>query len=292
MRGFLQAALAGTAAAATFDWADVTPQHDVEYQDCYDGFQCARLILPMDWKNETNNATVEIAITKLPAVVNGTDPTFGGPIFTNPGGPGGSGVAYIVQAGRILRGIFDIPDKKHYEIVSFDPRGIGHSTPSINCYPSGLLERSANGFELHGNGGLDTGLAAMQYGLALADAEAQRCETAHGDFLRYVGTPNVARDMVAMVDKLHEKRMKRNGQKAGQNSDEEEPSRLELRSAGNSASDDVPRLQYVGFSYGTILGNYFASLFPERIGRIILDGVCNTDDYANGDVCFISSVCI
>ena len=111
--------------AATFQWDDVVAKPDLEYHDCYGGFQCARLILPLDWRNESNEATVEIAITKLPAVVNDTDPSYGGPIFTNPGGPGGSGVDYILLAGQALRNIADIPGKRHYDIVSFDPRGIG-----------------------------------------------------------------------------------------------------------------------------------------------------------------------
>jgi pimeloyl-ACP methyl ester carboxylesterase len=76
--------------------------------------------------------------------------------------------------------------------------------------------------------------------------------------------------MVAMVDSIDElgKKEARRGQ------------RMELR----KRDQDVPRLQYYGFSYGTLLGNYFASLFPERIGRLVLDGVCNADDYATGAV--------
>jgi pimeloyl-ACP methyl ester carboxylesterase len=76
--------------------------------------------------------------------------------------------------------------------------------------------------------------------------------------------------MVAMVDSIDEleKKEARRGQ------------RMELR----KGDQDVPRLQYYGFSYGTLLGNYFASLFPERIGRLVLDGVCNADDYATGAV--------
>jgi pimeloyl-ACP methyl ester carboxylesterase len=288
---FLQIALAGSAAAATFQWDDVAPNHDLEYHDCYDGFQCARLILPIDWKNESNEATVEIAITKLRAVVNDTDPSYGGPIFTNPGGPGGSGVSYILLVGQALRNIVDIPGKRHYDIISFDPRGIGRSTPTINCYSTGLLERAASGLETHGNGPLDSSIAALQYGLALTDAESRRCAAANGDFLSYVGTSNVARDMVAMVDKIDEGWRKSLGESAQMKDGEEKQSRLELRSTiEDNRNHDVPRLQYIGFSYGTILGNYFASLFPERIGRIILDGVCNTDDYANGAVSHISQL--
>lgn len=48
--------------------------------------------------------------------------------------------------------------------------------------------------------------------------------------------------------------------------------------------DDVPWLQYLGFSYGTVLGNFSASLFPERISPIVLDGISNAVDYVTGAV--------
>ena len=77
---------------------------------------------------------------------------------------------------------------------------------------------------------------------------AQLCWEDHRDTGRFVGTPFVARDMMAIVDAL------------GQGD----------------------KLNYWGSSYGTILGQVVASMFPERIGRILLDANLNADDYLAG----------
>ncbi|OAA50384.1 Peptidase S33 tripeptidyl aminopeptidase-lik [Metarhizium rileyi] len=269
--------LATTTIAANpkFDWDSINPSTDLRYHDCFADFKCARLKLPLDWKNSTDPRTVSIAIVKLPAKVPDDDPTFGGSIFTNPGGPGGSGVDFVVGRGRYLRDYVDLPGKKHYEIISFDPRGIENSRPLANCFPGSALTRDAWMLETRGNGELDRGLATVSYGLALFDDYGRRCEKSNfdglngGDIFRYMGTPSVARDMVAMADSIDELRKK----------EARHDERDELK---RSDEEDVPRLQYIGFSYGTILGNYFASLFPERIGRVVLDGVCNAVDYATG----------
>lgn len=273
-------ALAGkTTGQLEFDWDSVTPTTDLQYHDCFSAFKCARLKLPLDWKNTTDPRTVSIAIVKLPAKVPDNDPTFGGPIFTNPGGPGGSGVSLVVGRGRYLQDYVDTPGKKHYEIISFDPRGIANSAPLANCYPGSSLARDGWMLERRGNGGLDQGLTTVSYALAMFDSFGKRCEKADaeglngGEIFKYMGTPSVARDMVAMVDSIAALRKKEAGG--------DERSELKKRE-----EEDVPRLQYIGFSYGTILGNYFSSLFPERIGRVILDGVCNADDYATGAVSF------
>ncbi|KAF5129745.1 putative hydrolase [Metarhizium anisopliae] len=279
----LSALATAGAAAPEFDWDSISPSTDLRYHDCYAAFKCARLKLPLDWKNSTDPRTVAIAVIKLPAKIPDHDPAFGGPIFTNPGGPGGSGVSFVVDNGHFLRDYVDSPGKKHYDIVSFDPRGTGNSRPLANCFPGAALARDAWKLETRGNGGLDKSLAAISYGLALYDGYGRRCEKADaeglngGEIFKYLGTPSVARDMVAMVDSIDELR-KTEAARDG-------PVELLKRNEG-----DVPRLQYMGFSYGTILGNYFASLFPGRIGRIVLDGVSNADDYATGPGWLTNSV--
>ncbi|PNY29548.1 Carboxylesterase A [Tolypocladium capitatum] len=264
-----------------FDWDSITPSRDLGYHDCYGGFRCARLVLPLDWQNATaDDRTVALAVIKLPAVVPASDPSFAGPILTNPGGPGGSGVAFIQSFGRRLRRIADKPGRRHYDIVSFDPRGVANSWPRADCFPGDLLTRDAVMLEARGHGALDSGKLSVPHALGLFAGFGRRCLEAEahglngGDIMGYMSTPSVARDMVEMIDKIEELR--------GRES-ESRGHRPELkRRSGDADDDDLVRLQYIGFSYGTILGNYFASMFPGRVGRIVLDGVSNASDYSTG----------
>ncbi|OAA60096.1 Peptidase S33 tripeptidyl aminopeptidase-lik [Cordyceps fumosorosea ARSEF 2679] len=282
------AALAGVATAADkFDWQSITPSHDLAYHDCYGSFRCARLLLPLDWLNPKPNETIALALIKSPAVVPVDDPTYGGPVLSNPGGPGGSGVDYLRGAAAKHHDVVDTPGRRHFEFVSFDPRGIGRTTPQINCYPDSRLAQAAASLEARGSGGVDTSPAALSYNLGLAAIRGDRCEEFNGELLKYVGTTSVARDMLAVVEKIdaYNKKQRKKGNATGEETTveaDEDDDRLELRDAADG-KHDLPRLQYMGFSYGTVLGNYFASMFPGRIGRLLLDGVCDIDDYATGD---------
>ena len=61
----------------------------------------------MDWQGTTaeRNRTVEIAVIKVEATVPVTDPTYGGAVVLNPGGPGGSGVDQVLNGGHHVRTI-------------------------------------------------------------------------------------------------------------------------------------------------------------------------------------------
>ncbi|PNP55367.1 hypothetical protein THARTR1_04509 [Trichoderma harzianum] len=288
-------AIAGVNASANvrFKWENIKPSDELEYHDCYGEYKCARLEVPLDWLNETDTRVATIAMIKLPAVVPDDDPAFGGPIFTNPGGPGGSGVDFMLRFGRYLQYTVDKPGRRHYEIVSFDPRGVGKTTPASDCFNGNLLARDAFLLETRGNGALIKGDSTIAYSLAMMDAFGQRCQEAE-DAMAFVGTPNVARDMVEMVDRIDELRKreavrKPTGYEAPDTYDSDMRGELKRRSAPKRKSAElhdepgnVPRLQYIGFSYGTVLGNYFASMFPGRVGRLVLDGVCNIQDYTTG----------
>lgn len=76
-----------------FNWSDITPSPTLKYHECYEDLQCARLELPLDYQDPKAAARVAIAIIRRPAKVPVTDVRYGGAIITNPGGPGGSGVA-------------------------------------------------------------------------------------------------------------------------------------------------------------------------------------------------------
>lgn len=298
MRNSIHAALVGLAGLAvtaatngepkTFDWKSIDPAKDLEYHDCYDEYKCARLILPLDYKNETDERTIALAVIKYQAVVSDDDPKFGGSIFLNPGGPGGSGVEFIQRQGKHIQSIVDKPDRRHYELVSFDPRGLANSWPRADCFFGDVISRDASSFEMRGNGRLDGGHGAVPYALAIQSGLSVRCKEAEesgingGAIMPYMSTPSVARDMVEMVDKIEELRARERASRHADGDDGEISNELRKRSGGHEG--DVARLQYWGFSYGTILGNYFASIFPGRVGRLILDGVSNAEDYSTGSV--------
>lgn len=285
--------LAGLAAASyapsKFDWASISPSKDLIYHDCFDDFKCARLIAPLDYKNDSDLRTVAIAMIKLPAVVSDDDRAFAGSVFTNPGGPGGAGVGFILRAGKGLRDVLDKPGLRHYEIVSFDPRGIGNSWPRASCFVHDTLRRDAISLELRGRGSLDgRGGTNVPYILAIQKAIGLRCQDVEangingGQIMAYMGTPNAARDMVHMVDKIAELRVRDAiYRKSGGDNAEDH---VELSPEMNKEDVDIPRLQYIGYSYGTVFGIYFASLFPGRVRRIALDGVVDVDDYSSGPV--------
>jgi pimeloyl-ACP methyl ester carboxylesterase len=96
----------------------------LEWSNCYDTFQCATLKVPIDYSNESLGQ-FDIAVVRY------RDPNQHdriGSLVINPGGPGVSGVDYALNAQYVVN-----PDVlERYDIVGFDPRGVGSSTP-ISC---------------------------------------------------------------------------------------------------------------------------------------------------------------
>lgn len=70
-----------------FPWEDLVASEKLEYTPCHDGFQCAKLRVPLDWLDTTDSRTAEIAIIKLPADIEGGEngEYWAGPILVNPG---------------------------------------------------------------------------------------------------------------------------------------------------------------------------------------------------------------
>ncbi|EFQ33826.1 hypothetical protein CGRA01v4_10714 [Colletotrichum graminicola] len=254
-----------------FNWTTITPSTKLEYHPCYEEFQCARLKVPLDWLDKKNEYTVALAIVKLPAKVPDHDPAFGGTIFTNPGGPGGSGVGLLLREGHLLQDTVD--GNKKYEILSWDPRGVQFTSPKADCYED-LIARDMDAIQRLAIGPLDASLDALRRQWARIQAYGKLCtqSAVNGSILPYASTASVVRDMVEMLDKIQELR---DDEVAAKFFEEEKAQRpMELRSA-----KELPRLQYWGFSYGSLLGNTFASMYPGRVQRIILDGIVDADDY-------------
>jgi pimeloyl-ACP methyl ester carboxylesterase len=119
--------LSGCAATTTATAPFPTASNDTStlvWETCKGNFQCATLKVPIDY---TDASLGEFDI----AVIRYRDPNQHdriGSLVINPGGPGVSGIEYALNAEYILN-----PDVlERYDIVGFDPRGIGQSTP-IHC---------------------------------------------------------------------------------------------------------------------------------------------------------------
>jgi pimeloyl-ACP methyl ester carboxylesterase len=104
-------------------------QQKVTWKGCDDGFTCMRYKVPLDWAKPAA-ATIEIAVNKLPAEGDKI-----GSMVVNPGGPGVSGMDYA----KVARQAFGQDLLRSYDIVGFDPRGVGASDP-VSCLPDSQLD--------------------------------------------------------------------------------------------------------------------------------------------------------
>ncbi|MGG2465023.1 alpha/beta hydrolase [Streptomyces sp. RGM 3693] len=132
-------------------------------------FQCARLEVPRDYRHP-ERGTLRVQLVRLPATGPGKRL---GSLVINPGGPGDSGVNYLMGNSDAFAHL-----GQRYDLVSFDPRGTGHTDP-ISCGTS---------YTPAGGSGA-AGLAANEKRINEA------CGRYSGALLPWVGTPDVARDM-------------------------------------------------------------------------------------------------
>lgn len=259
-----------------FKWSQAESSPKLVFHKCYDGiFECAKLLVPLDWSDLSNPNNVSIAIVRLPAVVDRADKSYGGAILVNPGGPGGSGTDILLSSGRSLQDLVD--GEKHFDVLSFDPRGMKYTTPNVACFHNDISRQSLEILGI-GVGGLDGSSDALNVKWAIDQGLGQLCAQsgyfADGSNIRqFVSTALVARDMVEMIDRLDE------NLKVELNNKNPLIFNEQQQELSESSDDNVPLLNYWGLSYGSFLGNTFASMFPERVGRVILDGVVDADDY-------------
>lgn len=267
-----------------FEWAYAAAKPHLDYHLCFDSFQCARLDLPMDYWNGTTDARISLAVIRKPAVVDVTDPRYGGAILLNPGGPGGSGVGLLLRAGDSIRAVVDSnsTDGKFFDLISFDPRGVGASTPNPHCFRDASYEESWN-LRVLEEGWMESSNAALGRLWSMAEAKGMNCDyrpkDGTQDVKKYVSTISAARDMLEIVE-AH-----------GQWREAEAMKLLKMKNNMKSRrAVEVPgalkhkagkeKIQYWGFSYGTYLGGTFAAAFPDRVERLIVDGVVDYVNYA------------
>lgn len=257
-----------------FNWTSITPSQDLQYHDCYEKFKCARLQVPLDWSGVDETGVSDlgpskwaaIGILTVPASVPITDPSFGGTILMNPGGPGESGTEFVLNSGNTFQGIFD--GEKHYEILGFDPRGVGTSTPNGSCYTD--EENRLHDISLFLSlPAIKSGNAGFNYQYQLGVAYGKLCAENNGpdSIFSHMSSAAVVRDMLEIVNRVDDLRVKEMN---------------DTSQDDDSTTRPLPRLQYYGASYGTVLGNMFLSMFPDRVERMILDGVVDGDEHVSG----------
>ncbi|NUT47986.1 MAG: alpha/beta fold hydrolase [Saccharothrix sp.] len=223
----------GSAAAQAAERAQAAP---VQWSTCADDVlaeipaaqrdkvSCANHPVPLDHRRP-NGAKITLALMKRPAEDQANRI---GSLFINPGGPGGAGLIYSAYGSSF----FQPEVLKRFDLIGFDPRGVGRSTP-LRCFTT--LEEAEEVFgrmsaipvtrtEIR-----DTMDATVDY----TDA----CARNAGPLLDHMSTEAVARDLDLLRQGVGDR-----------------------------------QLTYVGFSYGTLLGATYANIFPDRSRALVLDG--------------------
>ncbi|WP_235017767.1 alpha/beta hydrolase [Thermomonospora echinospora] len=181
------AALVAGCTTGTSEETPPTPRGLKQYYDqkpswrgCGNGLECATVKVPLDY-GRPQGEQIGLAIVRLPARDRSERI---GSLVTNPGGPGGSGVEFIRQAG----GLFGRDVRDRFDVVGFDPRGVGESDP-VSCLDGPQLDRF---FGTDSSPDNSHELAALR---TESQALADGCKTRSGPILPHVGTVDAARDM-------------------------------------------------------------------------------------------------
>ena len=154
----------------------------LSWQSCDKGFECARLYVPFDYSRPAG-PRFSLPVVKLPAA---NPASRVGALVINPGGPGGSGVEYALGArsGEFTQNVLN-----RFDIVGFDPRGVGGSLPAVRCMTGPQLDTY---FAVNGDPANAAQLATVISQSKLYAAECARNAAA---LLPYMSTVNAAKDM-------------------------------------------------------------------------------------------------
>lgn len=217
-----------TGAASPADQAALASFYNqkLNWTACAGQFQCVKVKVPVDYA-DPGGPTFNLAVTRLRT--DNSKPV--GSLLINYGGPGGSGVDYLQQAYTAVTE----PVRDNYDLVSFDPRGVGGSKP-IDC----VTDKQLSEF-LDADVTMDDPDDLPTYQRLVRDF-VQRCDKNNGPLLGEVDTDNVARDLDVLRGVL---------------------------------GDET--LHYLGYSYGTFIGARYAEMFPDKVGRLVLDGAVQPD---------------
>lgn len=193
----------------------------LDWSDC-GSVECASFAVPLDWANP-DGEKITLAVRRNAA----TKTPYRGAMLANPGGPGGSGrylADYLPE--RIPGGVGD-----QYDVIGFDPRGVGASAPALRC--------DSSHFGVNRPNYVPTTRKLMRFWKAKTRRYAAACgASAAKRLLPHMTTLDTVRDMEALREALAKE-----------------------------------KISFYGFSYGSYLGQVYATRYPTRVDRFVLDGV-------------------
>ncbi|KAF8726616.1 hypothetical protein AX14_007650 [Amanita brunnescens Koide BX004] len=220
-------------------WTTLNSSESLDWHECYPSIplklECARLLVPLDYTEPISSSnSASNALIRNPSPYPPTSRDYKGPLIFNPSGPGESGVDILLSNGALLRTYLE----NAFDVVSFDPRGVSRSTPSVSFFDNNvdreIWTAKASVFSV-------VNTSTNSLGELVADSQVVgqlAGATNRNGYLSSINTDYTARDMLRIT-----------------------------KAYGRD------KIQYWGISYGSILGATFASLFPDNVGRLIIDGV-------------------
>ena len=208
-------------------------------------FLCGYLDVPLDYTNKSDGRIVRLAITKyqVSGLARADAPPYSNStagrksertIIIEPGGPGGSGTSYAWSSSVSITRRFS--DEK-FDVLGWDPRGVNISRPTVECITHDATRDRWYLYTSQHRAASPSPKVQFQIADAMNEATMQACWEKHGDLGRFLTTAFVARDLDEIRKALGE--------------------------------DDI-----TGYlvSYGTGIGQTYAGMFPNTVGRMILDG--------------------
>jgi pimeloyl-ACP methyl ester carboxylesterase len=202
--------------------------------------ECGELAVPIDYNNP-KNGVVTIALIRIPATGEKI-----GSLVSNPGGPGVSSVLDVASSVED----YPVAIRERFDLVGFDPRGIGFSRPAVRCLTDQEIDEYRADTVVDYNPdqipGVDYSPAGVTRNEEALKRVVQHCvERVGEEFLANVGTSNVVKDLDTIRAAL---------------------------------GDD--RLTFIGWSYGTFVGGLYAEAYPDKVRAMVLDGVVDPSDGA------------
>ncbi|CAG1970029.1 unnamed protein product [Fusarium graminearum] len=220
---------------------DIKPSAELVWTPCFDNFTCSRLKVPLDYSNP-DLGTAPIAFMKL-AGKNATSDSQS--IVIIPGKTPKRHIEYKDQVGLMFG--------ETYNFVGLDPRGVERSGPKIDCFQNKEARKAFN--RVHYTGATNTSTNSFEEQYYSAEIYSDLCNEevkTKSPYGYYVTSSAVARDILTFIE-------------------------ADAKLAGHEPSE--AKLWGFGNSYASVIGTTFASMFPGRVERLILESVLDVDQY-------------